>query len=451
MSMRKRGTTIPDLILLIISINDSISNQTIESINHIFDSNLLSKTIVVITKIDLINNTEKRNDALNRIITDLSNKNIFVEQIGGDTQFIPISSYTNEGIQDLKDSIIALASLYESERFITKNENNNAYILETGISKKNGQFATIITKNNIIKNGNILLGKKSGSYCKVKAILNPNDNSIFLNNIIPSKVGRVLGWKDKPLAGEPLTFCINESQAKKLSKQILKLKNTPATTPTTTTTNSSIQLTNFIVKADTAGSIEAINNSILNIGNDQIKPNIVSSSIGIPTQSDFNLANLSNSTILCFNIPKTSYSLPKSPHSITIKHYDVIYTLLDDITQSLIDKLPKKFEKIITSTSIIRKIFDYKDKSTKKIIKVAGCKIQNGKININSNITITDKSTGNIIYDGKIKSLKNGKDDIKESGKGNECGIIFDNNFDTFNEGDIIESYQLDEIPITSL
>lgn len=197
---------------------------------------------------------------------------------------------------------------------------------------------------------------------------------------------------------------------------------------------------NFIVKTDVSGSVEAVVGSISHLGNEEVQCKVVSSSVGIPTESDLQLANITNSTILCFNLGPLPNDVLNNTLKVQVRQYNVIYKLIEDVTQILIDNLKPVFEKKIVASAEIRDIFEYSLK--KKKLKIAGCKVLNGQINRNSLVQLTRGSDKNIVYDGKLSTLKHGKDDVATVTKGHECGITFDSGFENYEKGDIIQVYE---------
>ena len=202
---------------------------------------------------------------------------------------------------------------------------------------------------------------------------------------------------------------------------------------------------NFIIKTDVSGFAEAVKESIEHLGNDEVKCNIISVSGGIPTESDLKMANLTSSTIVCFNLGKLPSEVINNRYNIPVKRHNIIYKLIEDVIDTLVKNMKPVFEKKIVATLELREVFEYKLK--RKIIRIAGCKVSNGEVKRNAKVQITRNSDNNIVYDGQIQTLKHGKEDIVSTNKGHECGITFTNNFEKFQVGDKISVYELVEVP----
>ncbi|CCH59968.1 hypothetical protein TBLA_0C01540 [Henningerozyma blattae CBS 6284] len=476
--MRKRNTQIPDILLLLVSIQDGILTQTVETINHL--SSIIQEAnendenppnvIVVVTKLDLIKDSNERNKKLNKIKNDLLNYNIVIEEFGGDIQFIPISSITGFGMNDLIDSMVALTDILQLDSDL--DSPIKADVIETSVNNKiGGKIVNVLVKQGNIKQGSILIGSQSGAWCKVRRILSNSPQSRSIDDkqeIIPiggpSQVVSTLGWKNLDvIVGEQIIGLRNESDAKKLSKEILKNIENENVNNNTSTNNNTLETSdsdseivkpktkkiNFIIKADTQGSLEAVIDSIRNFGNDEVRTCIVAYSVGQPTINDKKLAEITNSTILCFNLDNSNSikpdSKPNENEKIKIKYYNVIYKLIDDVTEILTENLPQHYETKILATLTIKEVFNYKQRNS-TYLKIAGCKVLNGKIMHNSNVKIIRDDEE--IYKGKVKSLKHGKDDVTELNKGNECGLVLDD-FDDFLANDIIEAFEDVPLPKT--
>ncbi|EDO16860.1 hypothetical protein Kpol_1024p13 [Vanderwaltozyma polyspora DSM 70294] len=465
LKMRERGANITDIIILVVSIEDSIMPQTIEAIKHIKNSG--NELIVAITKIDKATTPRERERMLEKVTNDLIAQEIPVEKIGGDVQVIPISARTGENMDLLEESIIALSDLMDIRSENSKSTMVEGWVLESQVKKMMGNVGTVLVKKGTLRKGDILVC--GNTYCKVKNMLTESHNQT--NEALPSQAITVLGWKDLPIAGDEVIQVPNESIAKKsISRRLtlIKSENDMQTVLKLNEQNAQEKLEkekndidedededdidehvveetgpkkiNFIIKADVSGSAEAIKDSLTGLGNNEVESYIVSTSVGNPNESDLKMAKITDSKILCFNLGSLPSDIVNNKEGIEIRQYNVIYKLIEDVTEILTNNLAPIYENKNTATVEIREIFNYSLK--KKQLKVAGCKVINGKITRNSLVKVVRGDEQNQVYDGRLSTLKQGKDDTAEVSKGKECGITFQKNFDSYQPGDKIIAYE---------
>lgn len=466
LKMRQRGANITDIIVLVVSIEDSIMPQTVEAIKHAKNSG--NELIVAITKIDRISQPKQREKAIEKVTNDLIANGITVEKVGGDVQVIPISARTGENMDLLEEAIILLADVMDIKAENSLKTMAEGWILESRVSKAVGNVATVLVKKGVLQKGKILVC--GNTYGKIKNIRNEAGDQ--LSNAFPSDAIEVLGWKQLPVAGDQVIEAKNEATAKKFVSKRLALLEIEKEGLTVEKLNEQRALEaskkeqesgaedgqlsedqepsgpkniSFIVKADVSGSAEAIVESIAHLGNDEVKCKVISSSVGIPNENDLQLAQITNATILCFNLNALPNEVINNKLGVDIKQYNVVYKLIEGVTEILTDNLTPIFEKKQIATVDIREIFEFQLK--KKTIKIAGCRVTNGKLNRNSVVQIQRGPTKEVIYDGPLSSLKQGKEDVMEITKGNECGLTFDRNFEGYQVGDKIMVYEQVKVP----
>lgn len=473
LKMRERGANITDIIVLVVSIEDSIMPQTKEAIKHIKSSG--NQLIVAITKIDKIINPNERAKKIDKITNDLMANEIMVEKMGGDVQVIPISAKDGENMDLLEESIVLLSEMMDIKTENSKNTMAEGFIIESEMKNSMGNVATILIRKGSLHNQSILLC--GNTYCKIRSIVDDSDKKI--TNALPSQAVEVAGWKELPHIGDEFIQVKTESLAKKyIGKRVTqveveknaktvdklneakyaeavkqkeeKQKNksdegTEEEDEVETSINRGPKMVNFIVKSDVSGSAEAIKESIQCLGNDEVKCCVISSSVGIPNYSDMKMADITKSQILCFNLENLPNDVINNKLHIPVNKYNVIYKLIEDVVKILENNMEKVFEKNTVATVDIKEIFEFTVK--KKIIKIAGCKVNNGQISRNSKIQIIRGENKDIIFEGTLASIKHGKDDISTATKGRECGITFSDNFDGYKAGDKILVYEEVEVP----
>ncbi|CDO91994.1 unnamed protein product [Kluyveromyces dobzhanskii CBS 2104] len=468
LKMRERGANITDIIVLVVSVEDSIMPQTLEAIKHAKNSG--NELIVAITKIDRIPNLKSRAQSIEKVENSLIANEIELEKIGGDVQVVHISAKTGENMDQLEESIISLSDIMDLKA--EKNEKTvcEGWVLESEVKKAVGNVATVLVKKGTMKKGDLLIS--GNSICKVRAMLNELGSQV--SKASPSQAVEIVGWKSLPNAGDEVIQAKSESIAKKYvakrqhlvqeeneSITVEKMNDERAAQSEVNSLNKEEEesdedheqiLTetgpkdvNFIVKADVSGSEEAIVQSIEHLGNDEVKSKIISSSVGIPTENDLKMAKITGSTILCFNLGNVPNEIINNKDKIAVKQFNVIYKLIEDVTETLTDNLKPIFEEKQVATVEIREIFEFKIK--RNFIKIAGCKIVNGKVNRNSLVKILRGPEEEVIYKGKISSIKQGKETVQDVNKGNECGITLENDFEGYKAGDKLIVYESVKIP----
>lgn len=466
LKMRERGANITDIIVLVVSIEDSVMPQTLEAIKHIKNSG--NELIVAITKIDTIKRPKDREKAIERVTNDLISQDIPVEKIGGDVQVIPISAKTGENMDLFEESIILLSDIMDVRAENSLKTLVEGWVLESQVRKTVGNVATVLVKRGTLQKGKILLC--GNTYCRVKLMVDDLGKDVIKAE--PAQVVEVRGWKDLVRAGDEVIQTVSESVAKKYINRRIALQAVEKDAVTVENLNeqrreeAELQKhkneiededikksfvpqgpkdVNFIVKSDVSGSAEAIEESIEPLGNAEVRCKVISSSVGLPNESDFKMAQITDSKILCFNLGNLPSEVINNPYHIEVKQYNVIYKLIEDVTDILTDNLKPIFEKKFTATIDIREVFEFTMK--KKLIKIAGCKVRNGVLNKNSLIQIIRGPEKKIIFEGKVATLKHEKEDIMEVSKGHECGVTFEKQFEDYKKDDVILVYENVKVP----
>ena len=431
--MRARGTSVTDIAILVVAADDGIMPQTIEAINHIKSANV--PMIVAINKMD------KQQANPDRIMQQLAENGVLPEAWGGDAIIVPISALTGMGIDKLLETILLVSEMGE----LKANPDASAMgtILEARLDKGRGAVASLIVRNGSLHVGDTLV---SGTcICKVKAMIDENNKSVKVAG--PSMPVSVLGFSEVPTAGESFTV-VDE----KLSKEIVeerkaKIKNELANSSSANTiedlmaktSEGNVKILNVLLKTDVGGSLEAIKQSIAKIENDEVRVNILHSGVGGISESDVILANASNAVILGFNTHTDSKVKTVAERlKVNIKNYKIIYELLEELEIIMKGMKEPKYEKVEMGKAEVLVVF----KLTGVGI-VAGSIVRDGVIARNTHARVI-RDGEVIVEDCELSSVKIVKDDVKEAGKGRECGIKL-----AFNEikvGDIIECFALKRI-----
>ena len=411
-SIRKKSIKYTDIMILIIAIDDGIKPQTIESIEIAKSFNI--PIIVAVNKIDKSDNKNEK------IINELSKYDLIPEKWGGDTLTAFISAKTGQGIEDLIDLINLQAEMLDLKANYTGPA--EGIILDNKIDMGKGQITTIITLNGLLKRGDLIMTK--GKHGKIKTITDDSGNIVTAG--YPSHPLNITGMPTSLEIGEKFTI-VSSNEIKKLSAQSSKIKTTK--TKKIYSVNDLIknmmkdqkEKLNIIMKTDVQGSANVLKESIAKLSTDKIKINIIKIEIGNFNKSDIDLAGITQSLLIGFNV-KCDIKTKKLAQSNNIKLniFHIIYDLIDHITLIINDKIPKKVKENVIGSADVKKVFKQENSNV-----IAGCIITHGKIKKNANIRIIRKNS--IIHEGTIESLKLFKESISEVKAGTECGISIKN------------------------
>lgn len=432
-AMRARGAKITDIAILVVAADDGLMPQSIEAINHIKMAKV--PMIVAINKMDTAGANPER------IKTQLAENGVLPEEWGGETILVPLSAKTGVGIDKLLDSIFLVAEMLDLKANPDKKATGT--IIEAELDKNRGPVATILVQSGTLKVGDSIM---SGvTFGKIRAMFNENGKQ--LKEATPSTPVSVLGFYDVPSTGEQV-FAVDE----KLSKNVISERKNKIKEEQSKET-SGVSLDNFmervnegklktlniIIKADTQGSVEALKQTLTAISNEEVRIVCIHSAVGNVTESDLVLAQTSGAIIVNFNLKV----LPKIQSvadniKVQIKQYNVIYDIVDELTDTINGMLTIKYEQVVAGHAEVKAVFKLSSNGL-----IAGSYVLDGKIIRNAMARLI--RDGEIIADTNITALKIVKDDKAEIGSGYECGIKLKDVPD-LKEGDIIECYQ--NVPI---
>jgi len=428
-AMRARGAQITDIVIVIIAADDNIMPQTKEAISHAQAANV--PMIFAINKID------KENANSDKVKESLASMNLLVEDWGGKIQSQDISALSGKGVDLLLEKVLLESDIMDLKANSSKRATGT--VLEAYLDKGRGYISTILVQNGRLSIGDyILAGKNSG---KVKAMFDESGETLKV--ALPSTPVFVLGLDGAPQAGDPFKVIEDEKEAKQIAA-----KRTQLVREQTVRTQKHITLDeigrriaigdfkemNVIIKGDVDGSVEALTDSFQNLSTEEIQVNIIFKGVGAITDSDILLASASEAIIIGFNVrPTASARKLSEKEQVDIRSYSIIYEAINDLKDSMEGLLSPDIKEEIIGSAEIRDIF-----KISKLGTIAGCMVTSGKITRNSGIRVIREE--NIIFDGKLSSLKRFKDDAKEVAKGYDCGLqIID--FNDVQVGDLIESY----------
>ena len=433
-AMRARGAKATDVIILVVAADDGVMPQTIEAITHARAANV--PIVVAINKMD------KESADPERVINELSQHGVIQESWGGDTQFIQVSAHSGLGIDELLEAISLQAELLELRAHHTGP--GKGVVIESSLDKGRGAVATVLVQSGLLKRGDVVL---AGSfYGRVRALLDETGKPT--DEAGPSIPVEILGLNGTPNAGDEFVVAENERAARDVAdlrysrtkgaiqslQQAAKLDALFANMD-----GSERKVLNVVLKADVRGSLEAITGSLLKLGNDEVKVNIVSSGVGAISESDANLAITAHAVVFGFNVRATGNAREVIERGgLDLRYYNVIYDLIDDVRAALNGMLSPELREEFVGLAVVRDIFN-----SPKYGQIAGCMVIDGTVHRNKQIRVLREEV--VIYQGELESLRRFKDDVQDVRQGMECGIGVKNYTDV-QVDDKIEVFDVREV-----
>ena len=424
--MRARGAKATDIAILVVAADDGIMPQTIEAINH---AKAAEVPIIV-----AVNKCDKPGANPDRVLQQLTEHGLVPEAWGGETITVNVSALQGTGIDELLEYILLVADLQDLKA--NPKAEASGVVIEANLDKGKGPVATLLVQNGTLRTGNcIVVGTACG---RVRALLSDSGERIVKAE--PSTPVEILGLTEVPNAGDFFEVVKNEKEMKAIvdkRKEKERNKRLDAMLPAHMRRESGdaegdVPQLNLIIKANTHGSAEAVAQAIAQFESKEIVTKIIHVGVGDISEADVMLASASNALILGFTVKEDSNALATAEREgVTIKKYDIIYQILEDIEKTMISLLSPEVKEVVTGQVEIRQIF-----TIGKTQKIAGCYVTEGKINRNNTATIY--RDGKEIFKGAVDQLKRFKDDVKEVAQGFECGLSFVK-FNDIQEGDIVK------------
>ena len=431
--MRARGANTTDVVILVVAANDSVMPQTEEAINHAKAAEV--SIVVAINKIDL------QDADAEKVKGDLAAKDLVPEDWGGNVQMIPVSAQTGEGIDKLLEAVALESELLELKAHHSGPA--QGIILESELDKFKGAVATLLIQNGTLKVGDMIVSGMS--YGKVKNISSSSTSKLM--NAGPSDAIEVLGLNSAPDAGESFQVVNSEKEAREIAqfressikdKKVLKQRDENLGNLFENMGSGSKKILNVILKADVAGTSEAISAALQDAGNDEASIKIVSTGVGGISESDVNLALATESVLLGFNVRADNAAKKLvEENDISLSYHSIIYELIDDAKARLTGMLDPIIKEEIVGNAEVLEVFN-----SPKFGQVAGCMVVEGSIFRNKPVRVLRDDV--VIHQGELDSLRRFKDDVGEVKNGTECGIGI-RNYKDIKPGDKIEVYDRKE------
>jgi len=436
--MRARGAKATDIAILVVAADDGIMPQTIEAISHAKAAEI--PIIVAVNKID------KPGANPDKVLQQLTEHGLVPEDWGGDTIVVKVSALQGTGIDELLEYILLVADVQDLKA--NPKAEASGVVIEANLDKGKGPVATLLVQNGTLRTGNcIVVGTACG---RVRALL--SDSGERIQKAEPSTPVEILGLSEVPQAGDYFEVVKNEKEMKAIiadRKEKERDKRLEAMLPAhirkeAVAGDDAIPQLNLIIKANTHGSAEAVAQAIAGVESKEITTKIIHVGVGDISEADVMLASASNALILGFTVKEDANALASAEREgVTIKKYDIIYQLLEDIEKTLLSLLEPEIKEVELGKAEVRQVF-----TIGKVNKIAGCYVTEGKI-VRSKDAVLYRN-GEEIFRGAIDQLKRFKDDVKEVAQGFECGISF-SKFNDIEVGDIIEVSTTEEVERKSL
>jgi len=436
-AMRARGAQATDIVILVVAADDGVMPQTKEAIKHAKAAGV--PLVVAITKSD------KPDANPDRVKQELVVEEVVPEEYGGDSPFVPVSSKTGMGIDDLLEQVLLQAEVLELKAPVDAMA--KGLVIEAKLDKGRGPVATMLVQSGTLKVGDVVLAGQT--YGRVRAMLDENGHKI--DTAGPSIPVEIQGLTEVPQAGDEFMVLSDERRAREIAtyragkfrntklakQQAAKLENMFADIGA-----GDVKTLPIIVKADVQGSQEALAASLLKLSTDEVKVQMVYSAVGGISESDINLAIASKAIVIGFNTRADAGARKLAEgNGVDIRYYNIIYDAVDELKAAMSGMLaPEKREEVI-GTAEIRTVF-----VASKIGTVAGCMVTNGFVTRNAHFRLLRDNV--VIYTGELDSLKRMKDDVREVKEGFECGIKL-KNYNDIKEGDQLEFFEVKEIART--
>jgi len=430
-AMRIRGAKVTDIAVIVIAADDGIMPQTVEAINNAKEAGV--PIIIAINKIDLPNaNAEK-------VKKSLTEYNLVPEEWGGDTVCIEISAKKKINLDEFLEMILLVADLNEIRG--NPNSDGTGIIIESRLDRSLGPVGTVIVKRGKLKIGDSFI--TGYSFGKIRLIRDENLNT--LKEAVLSQPIEITGFSFVPKAGDKLFVVKSEKIAKELlntknyERKILKIDESrkPLTLERLSELSKEMEIKKLkiILKADSEGSLDAVERSLNNIKEETIKIDIIHKAIGAITDSDVLLAAASNAIVVGFEVvPTQKAEALQKKENVEVRTYDIIYKLIDDITLAFKGLLEPEIKRIDKGKAEVREIF-----KLPKIGIVAGSYILEGEVERGNLVNVIRE--GESIHQGRVATLHRFKEDIKKVSAGYECGIRLEG-FQDLSKGDILEFYE---------
>jgi translation initiation factor IF-2 len=433
-SMRARGAQVTDIVVLVVAADDRVMPQTVEAIDHARAAGV--PIVVAANKIDL----PAANVEL--VKQELTRHALVVEEFGGTVPLVPISAKKGVNIEKLLEIILLQADLLELKADPTRRA--RGVVLEAKVEQGRGIVPTVLIQQGTLRVGMPFVAGQA--YGKVRALLNERGHPV--SEAGPSAPVEVLGWDTLPQAGDAFNAVVDEREAREIAGKRQQLareqerrgvKHVTLTELYAQIKEGAVSDLNLIIKGDVDGSVEALADSLGRLSTSEVRCNVIHQGVGQIAESDVLLAAASNAIIVGFHVrPDPRARELANREKVDIRLYSVIYEAVDEVKQAMSGLLKPEMKEVVLGSAEVRRVFQLTKAGT-----VAGCMVVAGQIPRGARVRLVRNQ--DVIWEGRLASLKRFKDDVREVQSGFECGIGLEG-YDDLKEGDLIEAFQVEEV-----
>jgi translation initiation factor IF-2 len=435
-AMRARGAKVTDIVVLVVAADDGVMPQTVEAIDHAKAAKV--PIIVAINKID------KADAKPERVRTDLLQHEIQVESMGGEVVDVEVSATKKTNIDKLLEMIGLQAEILD----LKSNPDRPAEgtVIEAKLDRGRGPVATVLVQRGTLKVGDLVVA--GAEWGRVRALV--SDTGDPIETAGPSTPVEVLGFSGTPGAGDRLAVVENEGRAREVTDYRARQKREKSNVRASGMRGSLEQMMAqaktsgrkefpLVIKADVQGSLEAVIGSLEKLGTEEVAARVLHAGVGGISESDVTLAEASGVPIIAFNVRANKEAREAAERAgIEIRYYNIIYDLVDDVKKAMSGLLPPTLRETMLGNAQILEIF-----KVSKVGSIAGCRVTDGTVERGANVRLIRDNV--VIHEGKLSQLKRFKDDVREVGAGQECGMAFEN-YQDMRAGDVIECYRVETI-----
>ena len=431
-AIRSRGARVTDIAVLVVAADDGIMPQTDEAISHARAAEV--PIVVAINKMDLPGaqpETVKR---------QLSERNLLVEDWGGDVIAVPLSAQTGDGVDDLLENLSVLAEIMELQA--NPERPAGGVIVEATLDRRRGPTATVLVQTGTLKVGDQIVA--GGSWGRVRAITNERGERITA--IAPGSPGVVTGLNATPEAGDLLRVVSTERAARQLAGRHGQ-KGSLGTLDNVLTLDNVVKQIDagevkelvLVLKADVQGSVEAVMQAVERLSDRDVKVRVIHAGSGAVSDSDVQLAYASKGIVLAFNVGfEIGAERTAERMGVEVRNYQIIYRLLEDIEQARLGLLEPEYQEVVVGRAEVREIF-----AGRRGVRIAGCRVLDGRIVRQGTVRLLRED--DVMLETEIGSLRHFRDEVNQATAGTECGITLPG-FNDFEEGDLIVAYRMERV-----
>lgn len=436
-SMRARGASVTDIVVLVVAADDGVMPQTVEAIKHAKAAN--APIIVAINKMD------KPGANADRVRNELLNHEIVVESMGGDTQEVEVSALKRDGLDRVLEAILLQAEILDLKA--NPDRIAEGAVIESRLDRGRGSVATVLVQKGTLNRTDIVVA--GAHWGRVRALL--DDHGKQIKKAGPSVPVEILGMSGVPDAGAPFVVVDSENRAREISEFRQRKAHEKATAMQVAARGTLDQMlakiqageqkeVALIVKADVQGSAEAIQATVEKLSHEEVAVRVLNANVGQITESDVQLAKASSAVIIAFNVRATVQARELAQRDgVDIRYYSIIYQVSDDVEKLVKGRIAPKHREKFLGYAEVRQVFNIT-----KVGKVAGCYVTEGVVKRGCGVRLLRDNV--VIHEGELSQLKRFKDDVREVAHNYECGLSFAG-YNDLREGDMVECYEMEEIP----